>query len=87
MSGSIVLGDVAQRAKVLAVACSRCELTGRYLVADLVARHDASMSIPLLLRILSVNCPKQPADPHDDLCGIHCPDLPALFRVHLRETR
>jgi hypothetical protein len=78
--GSMTLGDVAERTAVLNVACSRCERAGRYHLDSLITQHGADFGIPLLLRALSTDCPKrQSSGSAYDLCGIHCPDLPALF--------
>jgi hypothetical protein len=52
-SGSITLGEVAERTAVLAVACSRCERAGRYNLDTLIARHGEGFGIPELLRLLS----------------------------------
>ncbi len=81
MSGSILLRDIARRTAVLVVACSRCDRAGRYSLQSLIARHGASFSIPLLLRVLSADCPKRDALSAYDLCGIHCPELSSLFLV------
>ena len=81
MSGSILLRDVARRTAVLVVACSRCERTGRYSLQSLIARHGASCSIPLLLRLLSADCPKRDSLSAYDLCGTHCPELSSLFMI------
>jgi hypothetical protein len=78
--GSITLADVAARTDTLAVACSRCDRAGRYPVATLIGRHGGWFTVPALLRILSADCPKrQQSVSAYDLCGVHCPDLPALF--------
>jgi hypothetical protein len=77
--GSITLGDVAERTAVLNVACSRCERAGRYRLDSLITQHGADFGVPLLLRDLSANCPKRQSITVYALCGIHCPDLPALF--------
>ena len=87
MNGSIVLGDVAKRAQVLAIACSRCDRAGRYPVATLIVHHGALIPIPRLLRRLSADCPNRAADTHDGPCGVHCPEIPTLFGVDLREKR
>jgi hypothetical protein len=44
-----------------------------------VTRH--CHGIPSLLALLSANCPERQAGVASiyDLCGIHCPGLPALF--------
>jgi len=78
-AGSITLGAVAERTDVLAVACSRCERVGRYPLEGLIAKHGRAFDIPELLRRLSADCPKRTSISHYDLCGIHCPGLPALF--------
>jgi len=79
IAGSITLGDVAGRTDTLAVACSRCDRAGRYAVATLIERHGPAFGIPDLLRMLSADCPKRASVSAYDLCGIHCPGLPALF--------
>ena len=79
MSGSITLAQVAERTAVLAVACSRCDRAGRYSVATLIETYGHALPIPLLLHALSRDCPRQEATSLYGTCGIHCPDLPALF--------
>jgi hypothetical protein len=32
-----------------------------------------------MLRTLSADCPKRQSVSAYDLCGVHCPELPALF--------
>jgi len=78
-SGSITLADVAERTAVLAVACTRCDRAGRYQLHALIERHRPACGIPELLRVLSADCPKRASVSTYDLCGIHCPGLPALF--------
>jgi hypothetical protein len=79
MSGSITLGAVAERTAVLAVACSRCERAGRYNLETLIARHGPNFGISMLLRKLAADCPKRKSVSAYDLCGVHCPELSALF--------
>jgi hypothetical protein len=81
VSGSITLAQVAERTTVLAVACSRCDRAGRYNLTTLIKQHGRSFTIPLLLRTLAADCPKRESGSNYDNCGIHCPDLPALFLV------
>jgi hypothetical protein len=78
-SGSITLADVADRTAVLALACNRCGRAGRYPLETLIARHGAGYGIPALLGLLSADCPKRASVSAYDLCGVHCPELPALF--------
>ena len=79
MSGSITLAQVAERTAVLAVACSRCDRAGRYPLDRLIAQYGRSVGVPQLLSVLSRDCPRQEATSLYGTCGIHCPDLPALF--------
>ena len=51
--GPITLGDVAEHTTALAVACNRCERSGRYDLDTLIARHGEGFGIPRLLRLLS----------------------------------
>ena len=78
-SGSISLSEVSEHTAVLAVACSRCERAGQYRLETLIARHGEDFGIPDLLRQLSADCPKRRSITVYDLCGIHCPELPAFF--------
>jgi hypothetical protein len=77
--GSITLYEIAARTDTLVVACTRCERVGRYPLPTLIRRYGRAFPIPLLLRDLSADCPKRESITVYDLCGIHCPDLPALF--------
>ena len=87
MSGSITLAQVAERTAVLAVACSRCDRAGQYSLTTLIERYGAREPIPLLLQILSSDCPKRQQSIHAyDLCGMHCPELSGLFRVQPKDS-
>jgi hypothetical protein len=79
--GSITLTAVAERTATLTVACTRCDRAGRYRLETLIARYGGSFGIPLLLGEMSADCPKRQSVSVYDLCGIHCPDLPSLFRI------
>jgi hypothetical protein len=79
LNGTITLGAVAERTEVLAVACCRCERAGRYKVATLIEKYGHACPIPLVLRTLSTECPRRTSISAYDLCGVHCPELPALF--------
>ncbi len=79
MRGSITLAQVAERAAVLAMACTQCERAGEHGVDALVARHGPLTGVPELLRSLSAGCPMRQSASDHDLCGIHCPGLSALF--------
>ena len=79
MTGSITLADVAARTDVLVVACTRCERAGKYRLDTLIINHGRRFGIPALLRTLSADCPKRLSVSAYDLCGVHCPELSALF--------
>jgi hypothetical protein len=71
--GSFTLTEVAARTDVLTVSCSRCDRAERYPLIILIKRHGRSFPIPMLLHELSKGCLQ------NDLCGLSCPELPALF--------
>jgi hypothetical protein len=52
---------------------------GRYSRDTLIARHGPTFGVPTLLGILSADCPKRQSITVYDLCGVHCPELSALF--------
>jgi hypothetical protein len=79
MSGSITLGDVAARARVLGIACTGCERKGHYGIDTLISRYGGRCGVPTLLLDLSADCPKRKSVSAYDLCGIHCPELSTLF--------
>jgi hypothetical protein len=56
MSGSILLGQVADHLVTLEIACNRCERNGRAAVDRLITQHGPLMSIPTLLALLSADC-------------------------------
>jgi hypothetical protein len=78
-AGAITLADVAARTDVLVVACTRCKRAGQYSLDTLIRRHGPLFGVPALLRHLSADCPRRQSVSAYDLCGIHCPELPALF--------
>lgn len=78
-AGSISLNEVAKKAATLTVACSRCDRTGLYRVNALIGLHGKDFGIPALLKVLAADCPKRQSVLDYDLCGLHCPDLPALL--------
>jgi hypothetical protein len=61
------------------VACSRCKRAERYNLDTLITRHGEGFGIPKLLRLLSKDCVKSASVSAYDLCGVHCPELPAFF--------
>jgi hypothetical protein len=81
MSGSILLGQVAEHLVTLEIACNRCERNGRAAVDRLMTQHGPLMSIPTLLAVLSADCPKRQANKMHDVCGAHLPQLPEIFRA------
>jgi hypothetical protein len=83
MSGSILLGQVADHLVTLEIACNRCERKGRAAVDRLMTQHGPLMSIPTLLVLLSADCPKRQAAKMHDVCGVHLPQLSAIFMPKL----
>jgi hypothetical protein len=78
-SGSITLGEAAEHTAVLTAGCTRCDRAGKYRLETLIARHREDFGIPDLLHLLSEDCPKRKSITVYDLCGVHCPELPAFF--------
>ena len=72
-SGPISLRAIAPHTRMLAVACSQCDLVAEYRLRILIFRYGAGYRVSDLLDRLSAGCPKH------DLCGIHCPQLPGFF--------
>jgi hypothetical protein len=56
-SGSIMLANVAKQTDELAIACSKCDRTGRYRPQTLIRRYGPQFAISDLLGTLSVGCP------------------------------
>jgi hypothetical protein len=79
MSGSILLGQVAEHLATLEIACNRCDRKGRAAVDRLMAEHGRFMPIPTLLTLLSADCPKPQAGKMHEVCGAHMPQLPEIF--------
>jgi hypothetical protein len=79
MSGSILLGQVADHLVTLEIACNRCDRKGKAAVDRLMTEHGPLMSIPTLLALLSADCPKRQAAKMHDVCGAHMPQLPGIF--------
>lgn len=80
-TGSLTLAQIVERTDSLNVGCTRCTRSGRYPLATLTERHGPEFGVPDLLRLLSLGCPMRKSVSAYDLCGIFCPDLPALFEV------
>lgn len=59
MSGSILLGEVAQHLASVDIACNFCPRVGRANVGRLLSEHGPEMPIPTLLRLLSADCPRR----------------------------
>lgn len=78
--GALTLGQVAERADTLEVACLQCDRRGRYGTAGLVERHGAGTPMPDLRRLLAADCPRWASSNIYDPCSVHYPGLPGLFR-------
>jgi hypothetical protein len=79
--GRIRLRDVAAKgARMLDIACNRCERRGRVSVARMVAEHGADAPVGVVLDAVSADCPKRvETASFYDRCGVHCPTLGDLF--------
>jgi hypothetical protein len=79
INGAYTLADVAARASVLNVACRHCDRRGRFNIARLIEAHGPDARMPDLKDVLAGNCPKLHSQVASDRCGVHFPDLVALF--------
>jgi hypothetical protein len=76
---SITLGDLAGKLTMLEISCRRCERRGLLRLDRLLAEHSADMGLPVLAQILAADCTYAASVSIQDRCGIHFPQLPALF--------
>jgi hypothetical protein len=83
-SASITLADVAKQTDELAIACSKCDRTGRYRPQTLIQRYGPQFAISDLLRTLSVGCPMRESVDPCAMCGIHCLDLSGGLNMQRR---
>jgi hypothetical protein len=78
-NGSILLGEVAQHLASVDIACSFCERRGKANISRLMREHGPEMPIPMLLRMLSADCPRRLAARIAEPCGVHLPALADVF--------
>ena len=79
MSGSILLGAVAERTEAIEVTCRTCPRRGLLSTDKLLAEHGKAMPMPALLRLRAGDCPKIASTHQYDRCDVHCQTLSALF--------
>jgi hypothetical protein len=63
----------------LEVACHHCDRCTRLSLERLIAEHGADMGLCELRTLLAADCPRPAAVTINDRCGVHYPQLPALF--------
>jgi hypothetical protein len=76
---SITLGDLDGKLTMLEIACRRCDRRGLLRLDGLIAEHGAGMGLPVLGQTLAGSCPYAASVSINDRCGVHFPQLPALF--------
>jgi len=57
------LSEIATRAAMLTVACSRCDRRGRYRLDTLIGRHGADAGARIIAPEITADCPQGPR-PH-----------------------
>jgi hypothetical protein len=72
--GSVTLGEVAERATYLEVACTRCDRRGRYRLAKLVASLGADFPMTDLGSEIT-DCTRRNNSAAQDRCDVYFPDL------------
>jgi hypothetical protein len=55
--------------------------TESVITIDRNSQHGSGFGIPELLHLVSKDCPKRESLSAYDICGVHCPELPAYFRT------
>jgi len=73
------LGEIATRASMLQVACSRCERRGRYRLDTLIARHGADAGARVIVPELTADCPQRGSAALMGRCDMLFPELLKLF--------
>jgi hypothetical protein len=76
---SITLVDLVGLFQMLEFACRRCDRRGLSRLDRLIAEHGAAMGLPVLGQILAGTCPHAASVSINDRCGVHFPQLSALF--------
>ena len=56
MTDFCTLGEIASRASMLQIVCSRCERRGRYRLDTLIARHGADAGVRVIVPELIADC-------------------------------
>lgn len=77
-TGSITLGQIAERLRMIEVRCGRCPRAGRLSLARLIAVHGPDAAIGIMIADLVADCPNREA-PVYQRCDPHWPELPAWF--------
>jgi hypothetical protein len=75
MPGSIPLGQVAARAAMLDVACSRCTRRGRLRLADLVAKLGPDFPMTQLGAEVGADCSRRRDPGPGHRCDVYYPQL------------
>jgi hypothetical protein len=83
-SGSLSLGDLDGKLTMLEIGCRRCERRGLMRLDRLIDEHGAGMGLPVLGQLLAGECPYAASASINDRCGVHFPQLPALFPARPR---
>lgn len=73
-NGSVALGEVAQRASHIELACTRCDRKGRYRLARLVEALGPGFHVTDLGAELA-SCPRREASSHGERCDVFFPNL------------
>jgi hypothetical protein len=76
--GSVALGEVAAKVAHLEIACSRCELRGRYRLAKLVAEYGEDFPMTDLGNELA-SCPHRTETAPNKRCDVFFPGLAKIM--------
>jgi hypothetical protein len=76
--GAIIFGDLIGKLGVLRVECAKCGRSGRYRLAQLIARYGRNGKLFTWRDEITAECPRKRARNESDPCGALCPDLPKV---------
>ena len=77
--GAIIFGDLIGTLDLLRIECSKCGRSGRYRLADLIARYGRDEKLFASTDDVTANCARRRAHSDSDPCGAICPDLPKVL--------
>ena len=76
--GTVSLGDINARFRMLEIRCGKCPRSGRLRVDQLIAKYGNEMGLPELRTILAGDCEHNNTKSNNDRCKVFYPQLKDL---------